>query len=62
MWIIQGPLFVLLPFAAVVTVAAAVGLLSDLLRGRRERLLASDARRARATLDYFVHVQDSGNA
>ena len=62
MWIIQGPLLVLLPFAAVVTVAAAVGLLSDLQRGRRERLLASDARRAMATLDYYVHVQDSGNA
>lgn len=62
MGIIQGPLSVVLSFAAVVTFAAAVGFLRDVVRGRRERLLAGDALRARATVDYHVHVQDSGNA
>lgn len=62
MGIVQGPASVLFALFGVSVVAAALGFLRDLRRGRREQLLAGDASRARATVDYHVHVQDSGNA
>ena len=51
----------LLPPISVLALAAAVGLVLDVSRGRQQRaaLLAADEARARATLDYYNRVHDS---
>ncbi|HET9861650.1 MAG TPA: hypothetical protein VFQ19_17895 [Nocardioidaceae bacterium] len=54
-WIVLVPLLV-------VAFAALLGLAFDSLRDARRRtpvLLSADAARARATVDYYIHVQDS---
>lgn len=52
---------VLGPAVSVLALAAAVGLVVDLIQGRHQRtvLLGADQTRARATLDYYNHVHDS---
>ena len=52
----------LVPMLSVVVLAASLGFAFDILRDARRRtpvLLSGDAARARATVDYYVHVQDS---
>ena len=53
---------VLVPLASVVTLAAILGLAFDRrknVRRRKPLLLRADTARARATVHYHVHVQDS---
>ena len=53
---------VLVPMLSVVVLAASLGFAFDILRDARRRtpvLLSANAARARATVDYYVHVQDS---
>lgn len=50
---------VLVPFLGVLLLAAGLGLWLDRRRGTREVLLHGDPARARATVHYYVHVQDS---
>lgn len=54
-------LTVIVPAISVLVLAAAVGLVFDLSRGRGQRtaLLGADEARARATLDYYNRVHDS---
>ena len=52
----------LVPMLSVVVLAASLGFAFDILRDARRRtpvLLSADTARARATVDYYVHVQDS---
>lgn len=55
------PWAVLLPLLAVLACAFLVGAWLQWHRGSREVLLRNDPVRARRTLDYYVHVQDSMN-
>ena len=50
---------VLVPLLGVLVVAVVVGAVLQWRRGSREELLRGDAARARQTVDYYVHVQDS---
>lgn len=48
-----------LPFIVALAIASGLGAWKELRRGSREVLLRSDPARARATVDYYVRVQDS---
>lgn len=50
---------VLVPLLHVLLLAAGLGLWLDRRRGTREALLRSDPAGARATVHYYVHIQDS---
>lgn len=50
---------VLVPLLGVLVVTVGLGAWLDRRRGAREVLLRADAVRARAVVDYHVHVQDS---
>ena len=50
---------VFVPLLAVLTFAFALGAWMDRRHGSQEVLLRSDPARARQTIDYYTHVQDS---
>ena len=50
---------VLVPLLGVLVVTVGLGVWFDRRRGAREVLLRADPVRARAVVDYHVHVQDS---
>jgi hypothetical protein len=55
------PWVVLLPLAAALAMAFLVGAWMQWRLGSHEVLLRSNPIRARQTIDYYVHVQDSLN-
>jgi uncharacterized integral membrane protein len=55
------PWVVLLPLIVVLVMAFLVGAWMQWRRGSHEILLRGDPVRARQTVDYYVHVQDSLN-